>query len=206
MRARVEAMAKGEIDILIGTQIVAKGHNFPHLTLVGVVDADLGLRGGDLRAGEKTYQTLVQVAGRAGRADKPGRALLQTCQPEHEAIAALCAGDRDGFLAIEIEERRLAGLPPYGRLAALHLSGPDEEKLERVAREAGRLAPIADGVDVMGPAEPPIAVVRGRWRRRFLVRTELSVDVSAYMAAWRARLKIPSAIRAHVDIEPHSFL
>jgi primosomal protein N' (replication factor Y) len=206
VRARVDAMERGEIDILIGTQIVAKGHNFPNLTLVGVVDADLGLKGGDLRAGEKTYQTLVQVAGRAGRADKPGRALLQTCQPDHEAIAALCAGDRDGFIALEIEGRQAAGLPPYGRLAALHLSGPDEEKLEKLAREVGQLAPIADGVDVMGPAEPPIAVVRGRWRRRFLVRTDLSVDVSAYMTAWRDRLKIPSAVRLHIDIEPYSFL
>jgi primosomal protein N' (replication factor Y) len=206
VRARIEAMASGKIDILIGTQIVAKGHNFPNLTLVGVVDADLGLKGGDLRAGEKTYQILVQVAGRAGRADKPGRAMLQTCQPDHEALVALCGGDRDGFLAIEIEGRRAASLPPYGRLAALHLSGPDEEKLERIAREAGRLAPIADDVDVMGPAEPPISVVRGRWRRRFLVRTDLGVDISAYMAAWRDRLKIPGAIRLSIDIEPYSFL
>jgi primosomal protein N' (replication factor Y) len=206
VRTRIEAMAAGDIDILIGTQIVAKGHNFPNLTLVGVVDADLGLKGGDIRAGEKTYQTLVQVAGRAGRGDRPGRALLQTCEPNHEALVALCAGDRDGFLELEIEGRRAAGLPPYGRLAALHLSGPDEEALERVARETGRLAPITDGVDVMGPAEPPIAVVRGRWRRRFLVRTDLTVDVSAYMAAWRARLKVPGAIRVGVDIEPYSFL
>jgi primosomal protein N' (replication factor Y) len=206
VRARIAAMESGAIDILIGTQIVAKGHNFPNLTLVGVVDADLGLKGGDLRAGEKTYQTLVQVAGRAGRGDRPGRALLQTCEPNHEALVALCAGDRDGFLELEIEGRRAAGLPPFGRLAALHLSGPDEEKLERAAREAGRLAPIADEVDVMGPAEPPIAVVRGRWRRRFLVRTDLSVDISAYMAAWRARLKLPGAIRISIDIEPYSFL
>jgi len=206
VRAKVAAMENGEIDILIGTQIVAKGHNFPGLTLVGVIDADLGLRGGDLRAGEKTYQTLVQVAGRAGRADKPGRALLQTCQPDHEAIAALCEGDRDAFLDLEIEGRRVAGLPPYGRLAALHISGPDEDKLDKFAREVGQLAPHTDDVDIMGPAEPPIAVVRGRWRRRFLVRTELCVDISAYMTAWRARLKIPSTVRVAVDIEPYSFL
>jgi primosomal protein N' (replication factor Y) len=206
VRALIASMEAGEIDILVGTQIVAKGHNFPRLTLVGVVDADLGLKGGDMRAGEKTYQTLVQVAGRAGRADKPGRALLQTCQPDHEALVALCAGDREAFLDCEIEGRRVAGLPPYGRLAALHLSGPDEDKLERVAREAGRLAPITEGVDVMGPAEPPIAVVRGRWRRRFLVRADLSVDISAYMAAWRERLKIPTAMRLAIDIEPYSFL
>ena len=206
VRAKVDAMAAGEIDILIGTQIVAKGHNFPGLTLVGVVDADLGLKGGDMRAGEKTYQTLVQVAGRAGRADKPGRALLQTCHPDHEALIALTAGDREAFLACEIEGRRLAALPPYGRLAALHLSGPDEDAIERIAREVGRLAPITDGVDVMGPAEPPIAVVRGRWRRRFLVRADLPVDISSYMTAWRERLKVPSAIRVAIDIEPYSFL
>ncbi len=206
VRAKVEAMASGAIDILIGTQIVAKGHNFPLLTLVGVVDADLGLRGGDMRAGERTYQTLVQVAGRAGRADKPGRAMLQTCMPDHEAMVALCAGDRDGFLETEILSREELGLPPFGRLASMTLSGPDEAKLESAARDAGKAAPNVEGAHVMGPAEPPIAVVRGRWRRRFLVNTDLSVDISNYMRAWRARFKPPAAVRVSVDIEPYSFL
>ncbi|MGD2133960.1 MAG: primosomal protein N', partial [Maricaulaceae bacterium] len=205
LRATIAKMETGETDILIGTQIVAKGHNFPNLTLVGVVDADLGLKGGDLRAAERTYQTLVQVAGRAGRADKPGRALLQTCQPDHEALIALCNGDRDAFLDLEIEGRRITELPPYGRLAALHMTGPDEDKLEAAAREAGQLAPLTEGVEVMGPAEPPITVVRGRWRRRFLVRADLGVDISAYMAAWRARLKSPGGLRISIDIEPYSF-
>ncbi len=206
VRAKVAAMAAGEIDILVGTQIVAKGHNFPNLTLVGVIDADLGLRGGDLRAGERTYQTLVQVAGRAGRAERPGRALLQTCMPHHEALDALRLGDRDAFLAAEIEARRDLSLPPYGRLAALILSGPDEARLELIARDFGRAAPIVDGVDVMGPAEPPIAVVRGRWRRRFLVRADLGVDLPSYMTAWRGRVKVPTAMRATIDIDPYSFL
>ncbi|MCG8441416.1 MAG: primosomal protein N', partial [Caulobacterales bacterium] len=206
VRAKVEAMAAGEIDILIGTQIVAKGHNFPKLTLVGVVDADLGLRGGDLRAGERTYQTLVQVAGRAGRAERPGRALLQTCMPDHEAIAALVAGDRDAFLETEIAEREAVSLPPFGRLAALILSGPEEERVELMARAYAQAAPLTDGVDVMGPAEPPIAVVRGKYRRRFLVRADLGVDLSAYMASWRARVKAPSWLRVAVDIDPYSFM
>ncbi len=206
VRDKVARMAAGEIDILIGTQIVAKGHNFPNLTLVGVVDADLGLRGGDLRAGERTYQTLVQVAGRAGRAEKPGRALLQTCMPEHEAMAALEAGDRNAFLESEIQGREMLGLPPFGRLAALILSGPDEAKAERAARDIAMIAPLTEGVDVMGPAPAPIAVVRGKYRFRFLVRADLGVDLSAYMRAWRERMKLPASIRAAVDIDPYSFL
>ncbi len=206
VREKVDAMAAGAIDLLVGTQIVAKGHNFPLLTLVGVVDADLGLKGGDLRAGERTYQTLVQVAGRAGRADKPGRALLQTCMPDHEAIAALVAGDREAFLDAEIEGRRDLGLPPYGRLAAVVVSGPDEAVLDRSAAEIAAAAPTAAGVDVMGPAEAPIAVVRGRFRRRFLVRADAPVDLSAFMAAWRDRMRPPNAVRVHIDIDPYSFL
>jgi len=206
VREMVARMERGEIDILVGTQIAAKGHNFPHLTLVGVVDADLGLSGGDLRAGERTYQTLVQAAGRAGRADRPGRALLQTHQPEHEAIQALVAGDRDAFLEAEREMREMLGLPPYGRLAALILSAPDARLADETADAFARAAPVADGVDVLGPAEPPLAVVRGRFRRRFLVRAEKTVDLSAFMRAWRERVKPPASVRVSIDIEPQSFL
>ncbi|WP_445928942.1 primosomal protein N' [Marinicauda pacifica] len=206
VRALVGRMERGEIDILVGTQIAAKGHNFPRLTLVGVVDADLGLAGGDLRAGERTYQMLVQAAGRAGRADRPGRALLQTHQPDHEAIQALVAGDRSAFLDAERMMREMLKLPPYGRLAALILSGPEPERLENCAREVAAAAPHAEGVEVFGPADAPLAVVRGRWRKRFLVQAERRVDVSAYMRAWMARVKIPAAIRSSVDIEPYSFL
>ena len=206
VRALVEAMAAGSIDILVGTQIVAKGHNFPNLTLVGVVDGDLGLKGGDLRAGERTYQLLSQVAGRAGRADRPGRALIQTYAPEHEALQALARGDRDGFLAAEQETRRALAMPPYGRLAALHLAAEDDRQVEAAAAAALAAAPAADGVEVYGPAAPPLGVVRGWRRRRFLVKADRGVDLSAFMRAWRARLKLPASVRLVVDIDPYNFL
>lgn len=206
VRELVARMERGEIDILVGTQIAAKGHNFPNLTLVGVVDADIGLSGGDLRAGERTYQTLVQAAGRAGRADRPGKAILQTHDPDHEAIAALVAGDREAFLSLETLMREQLGLPPFGRMAALILSGMDEALLVTTAKAAAAAAPLSDDVKLFGPAEPPLAVVRGRHRRRFLVQAGRNVDVSAFMATWMARFKLPSSIRARVDIEPYSFL
>lgn len=206
IRQLVDRMERGEIDILVGTQIAAKGHNFPHLTLVGVVDADLGLAGGDPRAGERTYQTLVQVAGRAGRADKPGRALLQTHDPEHEAIAALVAGDRDAFLDVERASREMLQLPPYGRLASVMISAQSEDRVERAAAEVARCAPMADGITIWGPAEPRYGVIRGRWRRRLLVRAERSVDLSAYLSAWRARVKQPPSVRVTFDVEPYSFV
>ncbi|MGP1275158.1 MAG: primosomal protein N' [Caulobacterales bacterium] len=206
VRDLIARMEAGEIDILVGTQIAAKGHNFPHLTLVGVVDADLGLKGGDLRAGERTYQTLVQAAGRAGRADRPGRALLQTHDPDHEAIRALVEGDRDAFLDLEAMMREQLGLPPFGRLAALVMSGTDEHLLVETAKIAAAAAPLSDDVTLLGPAEPPLAVVRGRYRRRFLVQARRNVDVSHFMATWMARFKLPASIRARVDIEPYSFL
>jgi primosomal protein N' (replication factor Y) len=206
VRSIVQRMEDGEIDILVGTQIAAKGHNFPHLTLVGVVDADLGLAGGDLRAGERTYQTLVQAAGRAGRADRPGRAILQTWNPEHEALQALANGDREGFLAAERMMREMLGLPPFGRLAALIVSGPDPAQLDDACKAIARAAPVSDGVQVFGPAEAPLGVVRGRWRRRFLVQAPRNVDVSAFMRAWMGRMKPPSAVRVVLDIEPYSFL
>ncbi|MDX2233172.1 MAG: primosomal protein N' [Hyphomonadaceae bacterium] len=206
VRAIVERMAAGEIDILIGTQIVAKGHNFPRLTVVGVLDADLGLKGGDLRAGERTFQLLSQVAGRAGRADRPGRAFVQTYAPEHEAMIALAAHDRDGFLAAEAAAREAMGMPPYGRLAAVVISAPDEVAANRFAFEMGEAAPSADGVDVWGPAPAPLAVIRGQHRRRFLVRADRGVDLSAFMAAWRERVKVTGAVRVQIDVDPYSFL
>ncbi|MEL7129035.1 MAG: primosomal protein N', partial [Pseudomonadota bacterium] len=205
-RGIVERMAGGDIDVLVGTQIVAKGHNFPALTLVGVVDADTGMKGGDLRAGERTYQLLSQVAGRAGRADRPGRALIQTYTPESPAMQALAAGDRDGFLAIERENRALVHMPPFGRLAALILSAPSAEGADGFANEIAALAPHGEGVDVFGPAPAPLSVIRGRHRRRFLVQASKTIDLSAYMAAWRQTMKVPSNVRVAVDIDPYSFL
>tara|TARA_R110002073_G_scaffold71508_1_gene175548 strand:- start:925 stop:3102 length:2178 start_codon:yes stop_codon:yes gene_type:complete len=206
LRDLVARMERAEIDILVGTQIAAKGHNFPNLTLVGVVDADLGLAGGDPRAGERTYQTLVQVAGRAGRADRPGRALLQTHDPDHDAIAALVAGDRDRFLDVESQAREMLGLPPYGRLASVVVSAESEARVIEAAAELARTAPRADGVEIWGPAEPRYGVIRGRWRRRLLVRADKTVDISAYLASWKARVKIPASVRVVMDVDPYSFV
>ena len=206
IRARMARMESGEIDILIGTQMVVKGHNFPHLTFVGVVDGDLSLVGGDPRAGERTYQTLVQVAGRAGRADKPGRALIQTHQPEHEALTALAAGDRELFIGVELAMREMLGLPPYGKLAAVILSGPDYKKTEDLAKKFVTLAPRAEGIEILGPSEPSIGRLRGRFRRRILVQAEPSVNLSAYMQAWRGRMKVPSKYKLQMDIDPQSFM
>jgi len=205
-RAIVERMARGETDIMVGTQIVAKGHNFPRLTLVGVVDADSGMKGGDLRAGERTFQLLSQVAGRAGRAEHPGRALIQTYQPDNPAMIALAMGDRDGFLAIERDVRAEMGMPPFGRLAAMILSAPSAQLVDLFANEVVKAAPNGEGIEVFGPAPAPIAVVRGRHRRRFLVKSPRDVDLSAYMAAWQAKVKVPNSARLSVDIEPYSFL
>ena len=204
-RSLVETMAAGEIDVLVATQAAAKGHNFPNLTLVGVIDADLGLRGGDLRAAERTFQLLAQATGRAGRRDRPGRALVQTWAPDHPVMQALRAQDRDAFVRTELDERELAGLPPFGRLAAVVVSGRDPAALEAFVREAAAAAPNAEGVEIYGPADAPMALVRGRRRKRFLVRADRQVDLSAYMGAWRARLKPRGSIRVTIDIDPYSF-
>jgi primosomal protein N' (replication factor Y) len=205
-RALVEAMANGQFDIMVATQAAAKGHNFPGLTLVGVVDGDLGLRGGDLRAAERTYQLLTQVCGRAGRYDRPGRAMVQTWAPDHPVMQAMAAGDRDGFIAAELSERRAVGLPPFGRLAAVILSGPDPRRLDDFARAAAAAAPNGEGVKVFGPADAPLALVRGLRRKRFLVRAERSVDLQAFLETWRARMSPPSQIRITIDVDPYSFL
>ena len=205
-RSLIESMTAGEFDILVATQAAAKGHNFPGLTLVGVVDADLGLRGGDLRAAERTFQLLTQVSGRAGRHDRPGCALIQTWAPDHPVMAALAAGDRDAFVATEMTEREAAGLPPFGRLAAAIVSGPELAALEAFAQRMASVAPNTDGVEVYGPADAPLGLVRGRRRKRFLVRADRSVDLSAFMAAWRARVRPPGAIRITIDVDPYSFL
>jgi primosomal protein N' (replication factor Y) len=205
-RRLIEAMAAGEIDVLVATQAAAKGHNFPKLTLVGVVDADLGLRGGDLRAAERTYQLLAQATGRAGRKDRPGRALLQTYAPDHSVMRALQAQDREAFVAAEMAERELAGLPPFGRLAAVIVSDVDAARLDAFCREMAQAAPNTPGVAVYGPADAPLGLVRGRRRKRFLVRADRGVDLSAYMAAWRARVRPKGALRLAIDIDPYSFL
>ena len=202
----VRGVEEHAIDVLIGTQVMAKGHHFPLLTLVGVVDADLGLGGGDLRAAERTFQLLHQVAGRAGRAERPGQVFLQTYMPEHPVMRALVANDRDRFLAAESEERRRHGWPPYGRLAALILSAPDDEAVDFAARAFARAAPHLRGVEILGPAPAPLAVLRGRHRRRFLLKAERGVNVQAALRAWLAPVKVPSTVRVQVDVDPYGFL
>jgi primosomal protein N' (replication factor Y) len=205
-RGMIQAMEDGQIDILVATQVAAKGHNFPNLTLVGVVDADLGLRGGDLRAGERTYQLLAQATGRAGRHDRPGRALIQTYAPDHPVMQALKGQDRDAFVGAEMAERQASGLPPYGRLAAVIASGPDAGALEAYVRALAAAAPNAPGVEVYGPADAPLGLIRGRRRKRFLVRADRNVDLQAFMAAWRARARVPGSVRVTIDMDPYSFL
>jgi primosomal protein N' (replication factor Y) (superfamily II helicase) len=194
-----------DVDLIIGTQIVAKGYHFPELTLVGCVDADLGLSGGDLRAAERTFQLLYQVAGRSGRGDV-GRVLMQTCWPEHPVIVALAAGDRERFLATEEHERREAAMPPFGRLAALIISGRDEASVDAAARALARNAPPATGLRVLGPAPAPLALLRGRHRRRILLHAPRAFSLSGYVRDWVASVAVPSTIRVHVDIDPQSFL
>ena len=205
-RELIQRMAAGEIDILVATQAAAKGHNFPNLTLVGVVDADLGLRGGDLRAAERTFQLLTQATGRAGRADRPGRALLQTWTPEHPVLQALAAGDRDAFVEAEMAEREAASLPPHGRLAALILSGENPQAVEKAARDLAEAIPNAERLEVYGPADAPLALVRGRRRKRLLVRADRDVDLQAFLRTWLGRVKIPASVRLNVDVDPYSFL
>jgi primosomal protein N' (replication factor Y) len=200
------AMTEGRYDVLIGTQIVAKGHHFPMLTLVGVVDADLGLQGGDLRAAERTYQLLHQVGGRAGRAERPGRVLIQTTMPDQPVMQALQSGDRDRFLAAEAEARRASGLPPFGRLAAAILSAPESETADFAARALARAAPQLPGVRVLGPAPAPLAILRGRHRRRFLLKAAREVALQAVLRDWLARVRLESSVRLQVDIDPYSFL
>ena len=207
LKAEIESIAEGGADVVIGTQLVAKGHNFPNLTLVGVIDADLGLQGSDLRAAERTFQLMRQVAGRAGRAEKPGTAMLQTFQPEHPGIRAILAGDEEGFWRAEAAEREAAGVPPYGRMAGIILSGPDVAQVFDAANALARNpAPLTrSGAQVCGPAPAPIARVRGRHRVRLLVKAGKGVALQGAIAQWIAPLRLKGDVRLAVDIDPQSF-
>ncbi len=199
-------IGRGEVDIIVGTQIIAKGHHFPKLTLVGVIDADIGLSGGDLRAGERTYQLMQQVAGRAGRAAHPGRALIQTYEPLHPVMQALVSGDRDRFMQVERNERAEASMPPFTRLAALIVSGEDKAAVEQAAMLLGRAAPHAEGLRVLGPAPAPLFMLRGRYRHRLLLRVIRSVGIQAVIRDWLSRVEISKDVRVQVDIDPYSFM
>ncbi|WP_336986937.1 primosomal protein N' [Altererythrobacter aquiaggeris] len=196
----------GVIDVIVGTQLVTKGFHFPELTLVGVVDADLGLEGGDLRAAERTYQQIAQVAGRAGRGSKPGEVLIQTRHPEAAVIAALAAGDRDAFYEAETESRRGAGAPPFGRWAAIIVSSEDEAEARDAARAIGGKRPQMDDLMVLGPAPAPMALLRGRYRYRLLINARRTAALQDVIRAWLAEFRFPAGVRVGVDIDPYSFV
>ena len=207
LRETLREIEEREVDVIVGTQLVAKGHHFPGLALVGVVDADLGLAHADPRAAERTFQLMHQVTGRAGREAIPGRGLIQTYMPEHPVMQALVSGDRDTFLAREIEERRKSTMPPFGRLAALLVTGSAREGVESYARAVARAAPPAAKIEVLGPAEAPLSVIRGRHRYRLLVKAAREADLQAYLRLWLSAVPKPKGdIRLTVDIDPYSFL
>lgn len=201
------AMAEGgAIDVIIGTQLVTKGYHFPELTLVGVVDADLGLEGGDLRAAERTYQQIAQVAGRAGRGERAGEVLIQTRHPEASVIAALAAGDRDAFYSAETEARRDAGAPPFGRWAAIIVSSEDQAEAQAAARAIGGTAPRHPDMLVLGPAPAPLSLLRGRHRFRLLINARRSAELQRYLREWLDPLEFPRGVRVNIDIDPYSFV
>jgi primosomal protein N' (replication factor Y) len=202
--ARIESH---DVDLIIGTQIMAKGYHFPMLTLVGVVDGDLGLAGGDLRAAERTYQMLYQVAGRAGRGERPGRVLVQTYLPDHPVMQAMASGVRDTFIDEEIRAREDLGMPPFGRLVALIVSGKVEGAVTDQARAVARVAPRYDGIEVLGPAPAPLAMLRGRYRQRLLMKVRPGLAVQAVVREWLARVGgRTKGVRIQVDIDPQSFM
>ena len=202
----VRQMADQELDLLIGTQIMAKGYHFPRLTLVGVVDADLGLSGGDPRAAERTFQLLQQVAGRSGRAEDPGRVMLQTVSPDHPVMRALIKGDRDAFMAAELHEREVYHLPPFYRLASVTVSGEDIKEVIRFTAHLASIAPQSDRLRVLGPAPAPFAMLRGRYRHRLMIQAPRIVDVSTVIRNWLKAVKPPRHLRILIDIDPYSFL
>jgi primosomal protein N' (replication factor Y) (superfamily II helicase) len=207
MREELKEIAEGRVDLIVGTQLVAKGHHFPKLNLVGIVDADLGLANGDPRAAERTFQLLHQVSGRAGRTEGRGLGFLQTHQPGHPVMKALIAGDREAFYASEIAARESAGYPPFGRLASLVISAGDRHAAESFARGLAAAAPRDDAVRVLGPAEAPLAVVRGRHRFRLLAKSPRAFDLSAYLRDWLGAAPKPKGdVRLAADIDPLSFL
>jgi primosomal protein N' (replication factor Y) len=202
----VEAAEQGAIDVIVGTQLVTKGYHFPELTLVGVVDADLGLEGGDLRAGERTYQQIAQVAGRAGRGDKPGHVLIQTRHPEAPVIAALAAGDRDAFYEAETQGRREAGAPPFGRWAAIIVSSEDEAEAREAARAIGGSRPSHPDIAILGPAPAPLSLLRGRYRYRLLINARRSAQLQKVLRQWLDPLQFPRGVRVSIDVDPYSFV
>ena len=206
LRDTLRGIEEGEFNLVLGTQLVAKGHHFPYLTLVGVVDADLALESSDPRSGERTWALLAQVAGRSGRGEKPGKAFVQTYLPQHPLMKALARGDRETYLEGEKRIRELAGLPPHGRLAGLVVSGLDANATQKFARDLALCAPAAEGIQVLGPAPAPIAMVRGRHRIRLLVKAKRDVNLQAFLGAWLKDLKPTGSVTLQLDVDPYNFL
>ncbi len=210
--AIIERMRAGEIDILVGTQMVTKGHDLPRVTLVGVLNADAALSLPDFRAAERGFQLLVQVAGRAGRRETPGRVLIQTRTPEHPAIQFAATHDVRGFWERELHDRREPSYPPYCRLALLRVDALDEQ----VGRDAaGKLAAaaltskeaLARKVEVLGPSPAPIARLRGRFRFRVMLRAPERGPLRAVLAVVREAMdRLDRRVRAVVDVDPVAML
>ncbi len=204
--AFIAAAEEGAVDVIVGTQLVTKGFHFPELTLVGVVDADLGLEGGDLRAAERTYQQVAQVAGRAGRGAKPGEVLIQTRHPDANVISALANGDRDAFYAAETEARQSVGAPPFGRWAAIIISSENDKEARAAANQMGDFRPDLEGILVLGPAPAPLALLRGRYRYRFLINARRSANLQNVLRGWVDGQQFPAGVRVGIDIDPYSFV
>lgn len=202
----VDKLNQGKIDILVGTQMLAKGHHFPNLTLVGIIDADLGLAGGDLRAGERSFQLLSQVIGRAGREQKKGRAFLQTFSPDAPVLKAMKNGNISEFLQEEMKMRRFLHMPPFGRLASVILSGKKRENVEQAAQKLARCIPDFEGLEVLGPAQAPLFLLKKNYRYRFLVKTEKGFNTQAFLKKWIQMASLPASVHVKIDIDPYNFL
>lgn len=202
----LEKMERKEIDILVGTQIIAKGHHFPDLTLVGIIDADLGLMGSDLRASEQTYQLLSQVAGRAGRGDKAGNVYLQTVYPENNVLKSLINNDRKSFIDFEKDSRRLLNYPPFGKLAAIIISGKNQKNVSKIAAQLGNIAPNNQYISVLGPAPAPLFLLRDNYRFRLLLKTTKNINIQKVLSEWIKMVNIPSSIKVEIDVDPYSFM
>lgn len=202
----INKMQRREIDILVGTQIIAKGHHFPNLTLVGIVDADLGLMGSDLRASEQTYQLLSQVSGRAGRGDKKGTVMVQTLYPENNVLKALLNGDRNIFIDLEKSSREMLHYPPYGKLAAIIISGANQVQTGQVASAFGKTAPHTSDIEVLGPAPAPLFLLRDKYRYRLMLKTSRNINIQQVLAKWRQMVRVPSTVKVEIDIDPYSFM
>jgi len=202
----IEDATSGNVDIIVGTQIIAKGYHFPRLTLVGVVDADLGLEGGDLRAAERTYQLLQQVSGRAGREKQKGTVVMQSYMPENAVMQSLASGSRDNFISVESQSRKITNMPPYARLAAIIITGKNERQVMQAAKAIVAAAPLEDSVRVMGPVPAPIYMLRGNYRYRILVRTPRNINIQKWLRSLLSCVKTPSTVRIKVDVDPYSFM